>query len=154
MPDAGRVIAGRARGRRLAAPGEGTRPLADRVKETLFAILEPQIPGAAVLDLFAGSGAAGIELDFAATSEGWGAAKPAPEFFANVVREAGLPAAEIAYVGDRLDNDVLPANAAGMVSVFVRRGPWGFVHATRPEAAEARIRVDSLAELPAALRDG
>src|SRR6266542_1063502 len=61
VPDAGRVIAGRARGRRLAAPGEGTRPLADRVKETLFAILEPVLPGATVLDLFAGSGAAGIE---------------------------------------------------------------------------------------------
>ena len=61
MPDAGRVIAGRARGRRLAAPGEGTRPLADRVKETLFAILEPELPGATFLDLFAGSGAAGIE---------------------------------------------------------------------------------------------
>ena len=61
MPDAGRVIAGRARGRRLAAPGEGTRPLGDRVKETLFAILEPVLPGATFLDLFAGSGAAGIE---------------------------------------------------------------------------------------------
>jgi 16S rRNA (guanine(966)-N(2))-methyltransferase RsmD len=61
VPDAGRVIAGRARGRRLAAPGEGTRPLADRVKETLFAILEPELPGATFLDLFAGSGAAGIE---------------------------------------------------------------------------------------------
>jgi 16S rRNA (guanine(966)-N(2))-methyltransferase RsmD len=61
MPDAGRVIAGSARGRRLAAPGEGTRPLADRVKETLFAILEPELPGATFLDLFAGSGAAGIE---------------------------------------------------------------------------------------------
>jgi 16S rRNA (guanine966-N2)-methyltransferase len=61
VPDAGRVIAGRARGRRLAAPGVGTRPLADRVKETLFAILEPDLSGAVVLDLFAGSGAAGIE---------------------------------------------------------------------------------------------
>jgi 16S rRNA (guanine966-N2)-methyltransferase len=61
VPDAGRVIAGRARGRRLAAPGEGTRPLGDRVKETLFAILEPILPGATFLDLFAGSGAAGIE---------------------------------------------------------------------------------------------
>jgi 16S rRNA (guanine966-N2)-methyltransferase len=61
MPDAGRVIAGSARGVRLAAPGEGTRPLADRVKQTLFAILEPDLPAAAVLDLFAGSGAAGIE---------------------------------------------------------------------------------------------
>ncbi|MFI5225351.1 MAG: 16S rRNA (guanine(966)-N(2))-methyltransferase RsmD [Candidatus Limnocylindrales bacterium] len=61
MPDAGRVIAGSAAGRRLRAPGPGTRPLADRVKQTLFAIVEPDLPGAAVLDLFAGSGAAGIE---------------------------------------------------------------------------------------------
>jgi 16S rRNA (guanine966-N2)-methyltransferase len=61
MADAGRVIAGRAAGRRLLAPGSGTRPLADRVKQTLFAILEPDLSGAAVLDLFAGSGAAGIE---------------------------------------------------------------------------------------------
>jgi 16S rRNA (guanine966-N2)-methyltransferase len=61
MPDAGRVIAGRAGGLRLLAPGPGTRPLADRVKQVLFAILEPELDGAAVLDLFAGSGAAGIE---------------------------------------------------------------------------------------------
>ncbi|MGZ8437107.1 MAG: 16S rRNA (guanine(966)-N(2))-methyltransferase RsmD [Candidatus Limnocylindrales bacterium] len=61
MPDAGRVIAGSARGIRLQAPGPGTRPLGDRVKQTLFAILEPDLPGSRVLDLFAGSGAAGIE---------------------------------------------------------------------------------------------
>ena len=61
MADAGRVIAGSARGIRLAAPGSGTRPLGDRVKQTLFAVLEPDLPGARVLDLFAGSGAAGIE---------------------------------------------------------------------------------------------
>jgi 16S rRNA (guanine966-N2)-methyltransferase len=61
LADAGRVIAGSARGIRLAAPGPGTRPLADRVKETLFAILEPELPGARFLDLFAGSGAGGIE---------------------------------------------------------------------------------------------
>jgi 16S rRNA (guanine966-N2)-methyltransferase len=61
MADAGRVIAGTARGTRLRAPGEGTRPFGDRVKQTLFAILEPDLPGANVLDLFAGSGAGGIE---------------------------------------------------------------------------------------------
>jgi 16S rRNA (guanine966-N2)-methyltransferase len=61
MGDAGRVIAGSAKGVRLRAPGPGTRPLADRVKQTLFAILEPDLHGASVLDLFAGSGAAGIE---------------------------------------------------------------------------------------------
>ena len=46
---------------RLETPGEGTRPLGDRVKQTLFAILEPDLPGTGFLDLFAGSGAAGIE---------------------------------------------------------------------------------------------
>jgi 16S rRNA (guanine966-N2)-methyltransferase len=61
MADAGRVIAGSARGIRLRAPGEGTRPMGDRVKQTLFAILEPQLRGARVLDLFAGSGGGGIE---------------------------------------------------------------------------------------------
>jgi len=61
MTEAGRVIAGSARGLRLRAPGEGTRPLADRVKQTLFAILEPDLDEANVLDLFAGSGAGGIE---------------------------------------------------------------------------------------------
>lgn len=61
MPDAGRVIAGSARSIRLEAPGPGTRPLGDRVKQTLFAMLEPDLWGARFLDLFAGSGAAGIE---------------------------------------------------------------------------------------------
>ena len=61
MAEAGRVIAGSAKGIRLRAPGPGTRPIADRVKQTLFAILEPDLPDARFLDLFAGSGAAGIE---------------------------------------------------------------------------------------------
>jgi 16S rRNA (guanine966-N2)-methyltransferase len=61
VADAGRVIAGSARGIRLQAAGSATRPLGDRVKQTLFAILEPDLPGARVLDLFAGSGAGGIE---------------------------------------------------------------------------------------------
>jgi 16S rRNA (guanine966-N2)-methyltransferase len=61
VPDAGRVIAGTARSIRLQAPGEGTRPLGDRVKQTLFAILDPDLRGAHFLDLFAGSGAGGIE---------------------------------------------------------------------------------------------
>lgn len=60
-PGAGRVIAGIARGMKLAAPGTVARPLGDRVKEALFAILESELRGATFLDLFAGSGAAGIE---------------------------------------------------------------------------------------------
>jgi 16S rRNA (guanine(966)-N(2))-methyltransferase RsmD len=61
MANAGRVIAGSARGVRLGAPGPGTRPLADRVKQAVFGSLEPALPGSAVLDLCAGSGGAGIE---------------------------------------------------------------------------------------------
>jgi len=57
-----RVIAGSARGVPIAAPrGRATRPITDRVKETLFAILGERVPGACMLDLYAGSGAIGIE---------------------------------------------------------------------------------------------
>lgn len=61
MADAGRVIAGTARGVRLAAGGAGTRALGDRVKQTLFAMLEPELRVRRVLDLFAGTGSGGIE---------------------------------------------------------------------------------------------
>src|ERR671914_22179 len=57
-----RVIAGRYGGRRLQAPpGDATRPTSDRVREALFSVLGPRVDGARVLDLFAGSGALGIE---------------------------------------------------------------------------------------------
>jgi 16S rRNA (guanine966-N2)-methyltransferase len=57
-----RVIAGEAKGRRLAGPRPGTlRPTTDRVREALFSALGPGVAGARVLDLFAGSGAVGIE---------------------------------------------------------------------------------------------
>ena len=56
-----RIIAGELRGRLIEVPEEGTRPFADRVRQALFAVLEPRLPGAHVLDLCAGSGAAGIE---------------------------------------------------------------------------------------------
>ena len=92
-----------------------------------------------------------LPVDYVASSAGWGVEKPAPEFFARIVGLAGVAPAEIAYVGDRIDNDVAPAAAAGMVAVFLRRGPWGYLQADRPEAALARIKIDSLADLPAAL---
>ena len=57
-----RVIAGSYRGRRLQAPaGAATRPTSDRVREALFSVLGARVQGARVLDLFAGSGALGIE---------------------------------------------------------------------------------------------
>jgi FMN phosphatase YigB (HAD superfamily) len=86
-------------------------------------------------------------VDLLGSSGLWGIEKPAPEFFARIVRESGVRREQIAYVGDRVDNDVRPALAAGMVAVHVRRGPWGHLH--EPPAAAIRIR--SLAELPEAL---
>ena len=57
-----RVIAGEAKGRRLKGPpGHGTRPMTDRVREALFSSLGPEVSGARVLDLFAGSGSLGLE---------------------------------------------------------------------------------------------
>ena len=57
-----RVIAGKARRLQLVTvPGRDTRPTTDRIKETLFNMLQPYLPGARFLDLFAGSGGIGIE---------------------------------------------------------------------------------------------
>src|SRR3954463_10464834 len=57
-----RIIAGEFRGRKLLAPeGDITRPITDRVKQSLFDILTPEIEGAKVYDLFAGTGSMGLE---------------------------------------------------------------------------------------------
>jgi FMN phosphatase YigB (HAD superfamily) len=94
---------------------------------------------------------AGILADFIASSARLGVEKPAQAFFHRLIDVAGRPASEIAYVGDRLDNDVLPAREVGMTAVFIRRGPWGHIQAGRPEAARAHIRLESLRELAGAL---
>jgi FMN phosphatase YigB (HAD superfamily) len=86
-------------------------------------------------------------VDFVSSSERWGVEKPAAGFFARVVDASGFAAGDVAYVGDRVDNDVEPALAAGMVAVHIRRGPWGYLH--DPPAGAIRIR--TLDELPAAL---
>jgi len=92
-----------------------------------------------------------LPFDFIASSAVWGVRKPAPEFFARVVAAAGVAPERIAYVGDRVDNDVLPALAAGMVSVYLRRGPWAEVQRHRPEAGRAHLTIDDLESLPNAL---
>ena len=92
-----------------------------------------------------------VHFEFIGTSAGWGVEKPAPAFFARIARELDLPPPAIAYVGDRLDNDVRPAREAGMVAVFIRRGPWAWIQAARERPREADVVVESLAELPGAL---
>jgi FMN phosphatase YigB (HAD superfamily) len=54
-------------------------------------------------------------------------------------------------MGDRLDNDILPARAAGMATIFLLRGPWAKVQARLPEAAFASVQLTSLTEIPDAL---
>jgi HAD superfamily hydrolase (TIGR01509 family) len=86
-------------------------------------------------------------VDFVGSSGRWGIEKPSAGFFDRVAAEAALTPDEVAYVGDRVDNDVEPALAAGMTAIHVRRGPWGYLH----EPPAAAIRVRSLDELPGAL---
>ena len=85
-----------------------------------------------------------LPVDVVASSASWGVEKPSPEFFARVVEASGVAPHEVAYVGDRLDNDVLPARAAGLVAIQIRRGPWAYLQGVGP------LYIDSLDELPEA----
>jgi len=89
--------------------------------------------------------ALGIDADVVAMSEDMGLHKPDPAFFDAALSLMGNPEpASVAYVGDRADNDVRPSAAAGMRAIWLRRGPWGVIHA---QPSEAVLVVDSLAEL-------
>ena len=89
-----------------------------------------------------------MPADVISSSASLGVRKPDPRFFEQVVELAGCAHSEVAYVGARGDNDVLPAAAAGLVAVHVRRGPWGRLQQTPPEAA---LGIDDVASLPQAL---
>ena len=88
--------------------------------------------------------ALGISVDVIAMSDEMGVHKPEPAFFAAALRLMGNPdPADVVYVGDRPDNDIKPAAAAGMRTIWLRRGPWGLIW---EDAPEANLVVDSLAE--------
>lgn len=89
----------------------------------------------------------GIDVDVMAMSEAMGVAKPDPAFFRRTLELLGGPAADqVAFVGDRVDNDVRPAAQAGMRAVWLRRGPWARIQAPPPPGM-AVLTVDSLDEL-------
>jgi HAD superfamily hydrolase (TIGR01549 family) len=91
--------------------------------------------------------AIGVEAEVVAMSESIGVAKPDPAFFQRALQLMGSPDPwSVAYVGDRVDNDVLPAMAAGMRAVWIRRGPWGVIQHLPADRVAALI-VDSLDEL-------
>lgn len=89
-----------------------------------------------------------LPMDVLGTSDSWGAEKPSTAFFDRLVVEADVPADRILYVGDRLDNDVRPAQEVGLATAVLRRGPWG--HILRDDDIETRclFRLDGLTELP------
>jgi HAD superfamily hydrolase (TIGR01549 family) len=89
--------------------------------------------------------ALGIDPEVMAMSDELGLRKPQPEFFDRALELMGGPApSDVAYVGDRPDNDVAPAAAAGLRAVWLRRGPWGVIWESAPGAS---MVVDSLAQL-------
>ena len=122
-----------------------------------------RLRGAGVRVGFAGNQPAGAETalaglvadgDLVATSADWGVAKPDPAFFTRIVAELGLAPREIAYVGDRVDNDIIPAAAAGLFTVHLRRGPWGIIQAAWPEAKRADVTASNLDEAATAILHG
>jgi FMN phosphatase YigB (HAD superfamily) len=93
-----------------------------------------------------------LPADLIATSAGWGVKKPDPGFFQRIVRESGFSPNDILYVGDRVDNDVVPTSACGIVSIHLVRGPWGYLQQSWPDAARAHAQIRSLEELPAVVQ--
>lgn len=90
--------------------------------------------------------ALGIEPEVMAMSETLGVMKPDPDFFRASLGLLGDPdPGTVAYVGDRIDNDVIPSAAAGLRAIWLRRGPWGIVPTGTPP--QAALVVDSLSEL-------
>lgn len=90
-----------------------------------------------------------LPVDVIGTSDGWGVEKPSAPFFDRVIAEASGDPAAVLYVGDRLDNDVRPAQAAGMHTALIRRGPWGYILDEPDVAQQCLFRLDSLEDLPA-----
>lgn len=128
-----RVIAGEHRGRRLRAPaGLHTRPTADRVRQALFNILPPLPPGSVALDLYAGSGALGIE----ALSRGAAAAVFVDDDVAacavlrDNLRELGLGARAV-VLAQRVER-VLPRLLQPGLVPGAAAPPYGYVFADPP----------------------
>ncbi len=91
------------------------------------------------------------------TSAELGVDKPSLDFFRKTLAKTlvtpDFDPAEVLYVGDRLDNDVIPARSFGMKTALLERGPWGRNHVSWPDAALADFILKDLAGLPSLLRE-
>ncbi|GDY32578.1 16S rRNA (guanine(966)-N(2))-methyltransferase RsmD [Gandjariella thermophila] len=136
-----RIVAGTAGGRRLVVPPRGTRPTSERVREALFSALDATVglSGTRVLDLFAGSGALGLE----ALSRGAAHAlfvesdRRAAEVLRRNARSLGLPGVEVRH------------GTAAAVLAAPADAPYDIVLADPPYALAEDALAGVLAELPA-----
>jgi len=143
-----RIVGGSLRGRRLRVPDRGVRPTSEKAREAIFDILGPgPVQGARVLDLFAGTGAMGIE----ALSRGAEGAdfvdgsRTAARALAENLRALGLEARARVHQAD-LNRQALPTGL---------RGPWGLIFLDPPYDEEAGpLWVETLARAPWIAPDG
>ncbi|MFM9943463.1 MAG: HAD family hydrolase [Hyphomicrobiaceae bacterium] len=96
--------------------------------------------------------ALGLPVAFVASSSRFRIDKPAPGFFQTLADACSAPPADIAYVGDRIDNDAMPAEQAGMMGIWLRRGLWADVQRASPQATSVPHQIASLTELLSLLR--
>lgn len=89
----------------------------------------------------------GFDADLVASSAEWGISKPSEAFFERLVSATGFEPHEIMYVGDRVDNDIVPARAVGLRTAHIRRGPWGYIHSGYLDAGTTDLQLNSLAQL-------
>lgn len=89
-----------------------------------------------------------LPVDVIGTSGGWGVEKPSPAFFERLLIEIGHPADSVLYVGDRIDNDIEPAQQLGIQTAHLRRGPWGYILDNGEALDRCLFRLESLGELP------
>ena len=141
-----RVIAGRYGGRRLEAPrGGATRPTADRVREALFSILGARVEGARVLDLFAGSGALGLEaLSRGAAAATFVDSAPDPAKRSRT-RAPSIRAPRIENSASRTRSDV--GRVCSPAGAVIRRPPWAPA-IIRVMAAPGRLRASRFDATP------
>ena len=125
-----RIIAGQFRSRTLEAPaGLATRPTSDRLRETLFNVLAPRIEGAAFLDLYAGSGAVGIE------ARSRGAARVA--FVERVPAALAALRANLARLGVSEEVQIHPGSVGSWLRRFETRPGPGSQLDRKPGSPEA-----------------
>ena len=80
----------------------------------------------------------GLPADMIATSDDWGVSKPSLGFFRKMIEVSPFGPGEILYVGDRLDNDIMPAARLGLRTALINRGPWAMIWQDDPAASRVR----------------